>query len=100
MRTLTEFVTTLLLLACLHYLTVALGIALFILVLMSAIVYTRRTLQLVAALGLLALTIKEPAVCAVTLGVVGAVGVIASQLGRRCANRPALRLRHGSALDE
>jgi hypothetical protein len=91
MKNFLDFLTAIVLLAMVNYVTVALGVVLVILVLMSAITYPRRTLQLFAAVGLLALVFKQPAVCAITPGAVGGAGVIAHQLRRRCTSTPLLQ---------
>jgi hypothetical protein len=58
-----QLLTALAVVAIVQYLALALSVALLILLLMAAIVHPRRTLQLLAAVAVLALAFKAPAYC-------------------------------------
>jgi amino acid transporter len=83
MRTFINLLSATLLLSIMQYFAVSLVIVLAILLLMSAIVHPRKTLQLVAALGLTTVALREPSVCAAALGSVGVAAVVAHYMRLR-----------------
>jgi hypothetical protein len=78
-----QFLTALCVLAAVQYLALALSVALLILLLMAAVVHPRRTLQLLATVGLLALAFKAPAHCAVAIGAAAVALTVAAHLSER-----------------
>lgn len=79
MRDFIQFLTALCVLAAVQYLALALSVALLILLLMAAVVHPRRTLHLLATVGLLALAFKAPH-CAAAIGVVAVALTVAAHL--------------------
>lgn len=77
------FLTALAILAIAQTLATALGIVLLILAFMGVVAFPRQTFGLIASLGLLALALREPAVCAAALGAVAIVVAITSRLAHR-----------------
>lgn len=88
MRDFLQLLTALAVVAIVQYLALALSVALLILLLMAAIVHPRRTLQLLAAVGVLALAFKAPAHCALAIG----AAVVAMTVTARLVelSRPAI----------
>lgn len=82
MRHVIQFLTAMAVLAIVQYLAAALSLALCILLLLSAVVYPRRTLQLLATVGLLALAFKAPAHCAAAIGAAAVALTVAAHLSR------------------
>ena len=76
MRDCLAFMTAMAIAVAAQYLTLALCVLLAIMLLMSAVVYPRRTFQLLAIIGLLGLAFNAPAISAAALGMIGAVGVM------------------------
>ncbi len=86
MRDFIQFLTALAVLAIVQYLALVLGVTFLVLLLMAAIVHPRRTLRLLAAVGLLALAFKAPAHCATVIGsAAAALTVMATMTSRRSA---------------
>mgnify|MGYP004527985855 CR=1 FL=1 len=84
MREFLTFLTAVVILAAAQTLATALGIVLLIFVLMGVVAFPRRTFQLIASLGLLALALKAPVVCA---GALGAVAIAVVLFGREKKHR-------------
>lgn len=82
MRDFLHFLTALVVLAAVQYLAAALSVALLILLLLAAVVHPRRTLQLLATVGLLALAFKAPAHFAVAIGAAAVALTVAAHLSR------------------
>ena len=80
MRDFIQFLTALAVLAVVQYLALALGVVLLILLLMAAVVYPWRTLQLVATIAALALAFKAPAHCAIAIGAAAVALTIAAHI--------------------
>lgn len=78
-----RFLTAVCVLAAVQYLAIALGVMFCVLLLMSAIVHPRRTLQLLATVAALALAFKAPAHCAIAIG----AAAVAMTVTARCAGR-------------
>lgn len=83
MREFIQFVTALCVLAAAQLVAKAIAAALLVLLLMAAVVHPRRTLQLLAAVGLLALAFRAPAHCAAAIGAVAVALTIATHLRER-----------------
>ena len=92
MREFMTFLTAVVILAIAQTLTAALGIVLLIFALMGVVAYPRRTFGLIASLGLLALALKEPGVCAGILGAIGITVFLADRIKRRPSNIPSAPL--------
>jgi uncharacterized iron-regulated membrane protein len=82
MRDFAQLITALALLLAVQYLAAAVCAALLILLLMSAVVYPGRTLQLLAAVGALALAFKAPAHCATAIGAAALALTFTAHLAR------------------
>ncbi|WP_375381521.1 hypothetical protein [uncultured Sphingomonas sp.] len=87
MKELLTFLSLCAVLAIANAFTMALAIALLFAALLGAITHPRRTFGLAAALGIMALALKEPFACVGALAAVGAVGIVVGRLGRRSASR-------------
>lgn len=83
MRDFIQLLTALCVLAAVQYLALALSVALLILLLMAAVAHPRRTLHLLATVGLLALAFKAPAHCAAAIGATAIAMVLASRIPHR-----------------
>lgn len=89
MKTLTELVTALVLLAVVQNVAIALGIVLLIVVVMAATVYPRQAFALTTLIGLFALAIKQPVACVAGLAVIGLAVAVTKRARRRRDRRPA-----------
>lgn len=85
MRDILQFLTALVVLAAVQYLAAALSVALLILLLLAAVVHPRRTLNLLATVGLLALAFKAPAHSAAAIGAAAVALTITVHLSNRRA---------------
>lgn len=83
MRDFLCFLTAVAVLAVVQACTAALGTALLILALLSAVVFPRQTLTLMCGVALLATATGAPAACAAALGAIGVAFVVASKIRRR-----------------
>ncbi|WP_298812427.1 hypothetical protein [uncultured Sphingomonas sp.] len=83
MRDFIQFLTALAVLAIVQYLALALSVVLLILLLMAAVVHPRRTLQLLATVGLLGLAFKAPAHCAAAIGAAAVALTVSAHLSER-----------------
>lgn len=81
------FLTACAVLAIANAFTVALTVALLFAALLGAITFPRQTFGLAAALGLIALALKEPLACVGALAAVSAVAVVVGAIGRRMMMR-------------
>lgn len=88
MREFLTFLTALAVLAVAQSLTTMLGVVLPILALMGVVAHPRRTLGLVAALGLLTLALQRPVECIAAASVLGIAFAAAVALRGRGRRRP------------
>lgn len=90
MKTFTQFLTALAVLAIVQYVTVALGIVLLIVAVMAASIHPRQAFATAVLIGLLALAIKQPVACAAGLGTIWLAGAVTKRV-RRPTTNPAAR---------
>lgn len=88
MKTFTEFLTALAVLAIVQYITVALWIVLLIAAVMAATIRPRLAFATAVLIGTIALMIRQPVACAAVMAVISIAFVLANRMKPRPVGIP------------